>query len=160
MNEALSHFWWRSGRHLLRKPGSGRNVLSSKGKWLPPPFDGVASGPFTPEPRSRGSSGRRECDDRLGDCRWRGLLALWDPLLSRAQPVLPHFAGPRRGAVVRICLRTHRFYCRVRDCRCRIFTLLSCANAPLAEQLWANNRCGLRPQRPDCRQAAVVRTGF
>jgi len=29
---------------------------------------------------------------------------------------------PCQGAVVRICLRTHRFYCRVRDCRCRIFT--------------------------------------
>ncbi len=29
---------------------------------------------------------------------------------------------PCRGAVVRICLRTHRFYCRVRDCQCRIFT--------------------------------------
>ena len=29
---------------------------------------------------------------------------------------------PCHGTVVRICLRTHRFYCRVRDCRCRIFT--------------------------------------
>lgn len=29
---------------------------------------------------------------------------------------------PCHGAVVRICLRTHRFYCRVRDCPRRIFT--------------------------------------
>ncbi len=29
---------------------------------------------------------------------------------------------PCQGAVVRICLHTHRFYCRVQDCRCRIFT--------------------------------------
>jgi transposase len=29
---------------------------------------------------------------------------------------------PCHGTVVRICLRTHRFYCRVHDCRCRIFT--------------------------------------
>lgn len=29
---------------------------------------------------------------------------------------------PCHGAVVRICLHTHRFYCRVKDCRCRIFT--------------------------------------
>jgi transposase len=27
-----------------------------------------------------------------------------------------------QGIVVRICLHTHRFYCRVKDCRCRIFT--------------------------------------
>lgn len=26
------------------------------------------------------------------------------------------------GILVRICLHTHRFYCRVKDCRCRIFT--------------------------------------
>jgi transposase len=29
---------------------------------------------------------------------------------------------PCHGTIVRICLRTHRFYCRVRDCDCRIFT--------------------------------------
>jgi transposase len=29
---------------------------------------------------------------------------------------------PCQGAVVRICLRTHRFYCRAKDCRRRIFT--------------------------------------
>ncbi len=29
---------------------------------------------------------------------------------------------PCQGAVVRICLRTHRFYCRGKDCRRRIFT--------------------------------------
>src|SRR5271169_2271577 len=29
---------------------------------------------------------------------------------------------PCHGTSVRICLRTHRFYCRSRDCRCRIFT--------------------------------------
>src|SRR3984885_12506950 len=29
---------------------------------------------------------------------------------------------PCYGVAVRICLRTHRFYCRSRDCRCRIFT--------------------------------------
>jgi transposase len=29
---------------------------------------------------------------------------------------------PCQGAVVRICLRTHRFYCRAQDCCCRIFT--------------------------------------
>jgi transposase len=29
---------------------------------------------------------------------------------------------PCHGTPVRICLRTHRFYCRSRDCRCRIFT--------------------------------------
>src|SRR5581483_4226273 len=29
---------------------------------------------------------------------------------------------PCHGAAVRICLQTHRFYCRVKDCRCRIFT--------------------------------------
>lgn len=29
---------------------------------------------------------------------------------------------PCHGTVVRICLRTHRFYCRARHCQCRIFT--------------------------------------
>jgi len=29
---------------------------------------------------------------------------------------------PCHGTIVRICLRTHRFYCRVRHCDCRIFT--------------------------------------
>jgi len=29
---------------------------------------------------------------------------------------------PCHGTVVRICLRTHRFYCRVRHCQCQIFT--------------------------------------
>src|SRR5579862_485702 len=29
---------------------------------------------------------------------------------------------PCHGKVVRICLRTHRFYCRVQDCQCQIFT--------------------------------------
>src|ERR1700751_4146138 len=29
---------------------------------------------------------------------------------------------PCQGAVVRIYLRTHRFYCRAKDCCCRIFT--------------------------------------
>jgi transposase len=29
---------------------------------------------------------------------------------------------PCHGTSVRICLRTHRFYCRSRDCRCRILT--------------------------------------
>jgi len=29
---------------------------------------------------------------------------------------------PCQGTPVRICLRTHRFYCRTQDCRCRIFT--------------------------------------
>jgi transposase len=29
---------------------------------------------------------------------------------------------PCHGQIVRICLRTHRFYCGARECRCRIFT--------------------------------------
>ena len=42
---------------------------------------------------------------------------------------------PCHGAVVRICLRTHRFYCRVRDCRCRIFTQrLPTVASPYARQ--------------------------
>jgi transposase len=28
---------------------------------------------------------------------------------------------PCQGVIVRICLHTHRFYCRVKECRCRIF---------------------------------------
>jgi transposase len=43
---------------------------------------------------------------------------------------------PCHGTVVRICLRTHRFYCRVRDCRCRIFTQrLPTVTSPL----WSTN---------------------
>ena len=42
---------------------------------------------------------------------------------------------PCHGQIVRICLRTHRFYCRVRDCRCRIFTQrLPLVASPYARQ--------------------------
>jgi transposase len=42
---------------------------------------------------------------------------------------------PCYGVAVRICLRTHRFYCRARDCRCRIFTQrLPAVAAPYGRQ--------------------------
>lgn len=44
---------------------------------------------------------------------------------------------PCHGTVVRICLRTHRFYCRVRDCDCRIFT----QRLPLVASPYSRQTC-------------------
>lgn len=60
-------------------------------------------------------AGRHHDDDRLGHYRWWCLSAVWSSFLSAVQSRYCRTLRdlPCHGAVVRICLGTHRFYCRV-----------------------------------------------
>jgi len=104
---------------FLSKTNITRNVLSWKGKWLPPPA-------FLPLCLPDRSCLTLEDMSRQGDvimmtvsatsvgcaCPRCGVHS--SHIHSRYSRTLRDL--PCHGAVVRICLRTHRFYCRAPDC--------------------------------------------